>query len=1038
MRIRKINKQKNGLERFLFFTLLALFFSLGAQAQVSVVQGTVLGEDDGMPIPGVTIVVRGQTKGTTTDFDGKYSIKAKEGDILSFSYIGMTTNNLKVKGNTLNVKLKSATQDLKEVIVIGYGKVTKKELTGAVASIKATDIENQVTSDLGNALQGQISGVNVISSSEPGGTSEILIRGVSSISNNSGPLYVVDGIAQVGDPGLNPNEIETIDVLKDAASAAIYGSRGAGGVILITTKKGKAGSMVVRFNGSYGIERISGNQVPLLNANDQGYVDVLYNRNQGLNDDLILGTYRNKSAYQNDTNLLNAIFVDNAATQNYSLNLSGGTNNLTYSVSTGLYNKTGVIKNTDFNRFNTRANATYTKDKLTATISVAMIKEKNNTGASGAVSQILRYFPTQDALDPDAVLQDLETAGGEDSNRLSWVLGSINFKDQRETTRANATFNFNYKLFDGLSVTARVGLNDSNNYNTQFRESHDIFNIQTGLTQSDALTASFVLNEAARYTNTTFDGILNYNKSLLKSHNFGLTLAVSKEEREFKSFFARKSGVVNNNFEVLNTATGIPSVGNGFNTTSQLLGIIGRFQYDYKGKYILSSSIRRDASSRFAENNRVGVFPSVSAAWNISDEGFFKGFTSVVNNFKLRASSGSVGNDNVRDYSYSSPISRLIDYANPDGTISSGATQVTFGNPSLKWETSKQNNIGIDLGFFKNKLTLTADYYQTKTEDLLFNVSTPGSAGTTTTDNASNNRVAFNIGEMTNKGFELAVGYRNNIGKLYFNMNGTFSTNENRVTKIASTAPFILTEDNGIVSGARNESQITAISQGHEVASFFLYETNGLVTPENIAEYQLIVPGAKLGDLRYVNNDLTETNGKQVIDERDRVYKGSGLAKYEVGYNLKLNYKNFDLYTQLYAAVGHEIMNGAKATAYGNLRHQDLLYSWSNANTETTIPANRGDLKASRNYRADSDLFVEDGSYLRIRNITLGYNLSKNAIKSLGVTKCRFYLTGQNLFTFTNYTGFDPQVGGGANARGLDKGNYPLAKMYLAGLSLDF
>lgn len=1038
MEIKKNFKIKSKKRGYLFSALFMFLISFASFGQAITVQGVVKGDEDKLPIPGVNVNIKGQVKGVSTDFDGKYAIKAKVGDVLVFSYVGMISKNVTVTGASLNVFIKPLASELDEVVVIGYGKVRKKELTGAVASVKAADIENQVTSDLGNALQGQVSGVNIISSSEPGGASEILIRGVSSISNNSGPLYVVDGIAQVGDPGINPNEIETIDVLKDAASAAIYGSRGAGGVILITTKKGKAGSMVVRFNGSQGIESVSGNQVPLLNANEQGYVDVLYNRNRGLNDDLVLGTYRNKSAYQNDTNLLDAILVDNAKTHNYTINLSGGTNNLKYNVSTGIYDKKGVIRNTDFNRFNTRANATYTKDRFTASVVVGMIKERNNTGASGAVSQLLRYFPTQDALDPDAVLQDIETAGGEDSNRLSWVLGSINLKNERETTRANATFDFSYKILEGLTLTTRFGLNDSNDYISQFRESHEILNLQTGVIDSDALTASYVLNEATRRSNFTFDGILSYNKTVLKNHNFGLTVAVSKENREYESFWARKSGVVNNNFEVLNTATGVSSVGNGYNTVSQLLGVLSRFQYDYKGRYVLSSSVRRDASSRFDEGNRVGVFPSVAAAWNISDEKFFDGLTNVVNTFKLRATSGSVGNDNVKDYSYTSPVTRLIDYANPDGTISEGATQITFGNPSLKWETSKQNNIGVDLAFFKNKLTVTADYYKTKTEDLLFNVSTPGSAGTTTTNNATYNRVAFNIGEMTNTGYELAVGYRNKIGKLYFNMNGTFSANENKVTEIASTAKFILTEDWGIVSGARNESQITAIAKGYEVASFFLFETSGLVTPENIVEYQKIVPGAQLGDLRYVNNDLTETNGKQVIDERDRVYKGSGLPDFQIGYNIKFNYKNWDLFTQLYAAVGHEIMNGAKATAYGYQRHKDLLYSWSNTNTETLIPANRGDLKASRNYRADSDLFIEDGSYLRIKNITLGYSLPKKLINDLSITRCRFYVTGQNLFTFTKYTGFDPEVGGGANARGLDKGNYPIAKMYLVGLNLDF
>jgi TonB-linked SusC/RagA family outer membrane protein len=1049
MKIREINKQKNVIGRFLFLTLLTLFFNVAAHAQVGVIQGKVVGDEDGLPVPGVSIVVKGAVKGTATDFDGKFSIKANEGDLLIFTYVGMRTVNVKA-GKGMTVKMKSVAQDLTEVVVIGYGTQKKKEVTGAVASVKAEDLANIVTSDLGNALQGQISGVNVVSSGEPGTSSEILIRGVTSILGANTPLYVVDGIPQEGDPGIAPSEVETIDVLKDAASAAIYGTRGAAGVILITTKKGKAGSMNVRIDANRSIDRL-GAGVSLLNAKDQTYADMLVQRNLGIKDDAVtLANYTNSpDRFQYDNNISRLLFIDNAYTQNYNVNVSGGSNDLKYSMVAGFYDRNGVILNSNFNRFNTRSNVNYKKNKLSIDLGIGITKESNNRGAAGTVSQLIRYQPSLPILDVSA--DQVDTFGGADQNTTTSIVNSLNIKDVTKSTRSFGNVSISYELFKGLKFTTRAGFNDLYTNRNRFIPFQSFFDANTGAAVTNPVSSS-VQNQDQRKTSINWDAALNYDTRINNDHHFTLTLATSRENYKNNEFVVTKRGVADNDIQVFNGATGVASVVSGPDYVTRLAGYIGRFQYDYKGRYLISSSVRRDGSSRFAPQNRWGIFPSVSVAWNVSDEAFFKPLSNLVNNFKIRMSNGTVGNQNFSDYSYAGTIYRDLVY--PFSVNPNAAIQNSLNNADVKWETSIQKNFGIDLGLFKNKLTISAEYYETNKKDMLFQFSLPGSAGfndaspggTNATLSvrplSNNNQVVLNVGNMTNKGVELAVGYRDKIGKVKYRMNATFTTNKNIVTNTATDAPYSLTSDSGIVPGSGSNAtvtSITAIAKGYEAGAFFILKTNGIAnTPQKLADYIASIPlntgpTPKMGDLMYVDQ-----NGDKKIDDQDRVYGGSGLPKYEIGYNLSLDYKNFDLYVNTYAALGQEIVNGARATAIGFGRSSEILNSYSAVNPTGTLPAYNGTYLTHPNYQPNSDLFIEDGSYLRIRNITLGYSLSKKTLNSIGVDKLRIYITGQNLFTFTKYTGYDPEVGGNISTRGLDKGNYPFVKSYLVGFNFNF
>ncbi|MDO6519004.1 SusC/RagA family TonB-linked outer membrane protein [Zobellia uliginosa] len=1024
-----LKKMRKDCTRMLLLLILCNSVVIHAQ-EVKNVRGTVVDVDEGVPIPGVSIVKKGTNVGVTTDFDGKYSIAAKQGDILEFSYIGMESQAITVSESVLNVNMKADIENLEEVVVIGYGAVKKKELTGAVASVKGDDLENIVTQDLGTALQGQVSGVNIVGSGQPGAASEILIRGITSISGSNTPLYVVDGIPQEGDPRIAPSDIESIDILKDASSAAIYGTRGASGVILITTKQGKQGSLSVRVDASYGFQKVPSG-IELMNTEEQTYFNLVSERNEtGSTDDVtVLTLARNPIGFQNNTDIRDVIIRDNTPFKNYSVNVSGGGNDIKYNVSTSLYDTEGVIINSDFKRFNTRANTTYTRGKWGINASVGMSREDRSREPGGIINQVIRYLPTQQGQEALGSNEPLVEVRATESNRLGWVLNSLNSTDIERTVRTFASFNVNYEIVKGLNVWSRIGVNESNGYRDRFLGYTPVYTLEGELLNNPS--ESFAESLANQRSSNVWETVLTYKNQLAEDHNLTLTAGYTQEEYSGKDFSARKFGVQNNNIRVLDNATINPDAQSGFYYNSTILGMLGRLQYNYKGKYFLSSSVRRDGSSKFGESRRWGLFPSVSVSWNVSDEGFWKPLKNVVNNFKLRANRGSLGNNRFGDYAFSAGIASGIDYpfGTGDGVLNIGSAQSEFANALVKWETKKEVNFGADLGLFKNKITLSADIYNIKNEDMLFPIVLPGSAG-----GGGNSQIVLNVGNMTNKGAELAIGYREKIGQFNFNMNGTFTTNENKITKISGDKGFIFTNDYGLVNGARVESQVTVLAEGYEAGAFFLRRTDGIAdTAEKLAAYQELDPAAKMGDVIYI-----DSNEDGSISDADRVYSGSGLPEYEIGYNFNANFKGVDFSMQWYAALGHEIMNGSKATAYAYGRHKDLVYAWSESNTSTPIPAFRGDIKAHPNFRGYNDLWLEDGDYVRLKNVTLGYSLPKKLVEKVGLSKFRVYATAQNLLTFTDYEGYNPEIGGGISARGLDKGNYPITSQYLFGLEFNF
>ncbi|MFR9658757.1 MAG: TonB-dependent receptor [Rikenellaceae bacterium] len=1008
-----------------FIWLCCISFCSTVQAQDRVVTGSVFDKAK-QPIIGATIMVKGTTQGTTTDLDGKFSIGVTTSNqTIEVSYISMVAQNVNMTNrNNVTITLDDDNKVLEEVVVIGYGAVKKKELTGAVAQIKSEALDNSVTSDLGSALQGLVSGVNVTSESgAPGESATILIRGVSSVSGSNTPLYVVDGVPYDGDPNISPNEIQTIDILKDAASCAIYGTRGAAGVILITTKQGQKGAAKISFNASYGIQQLNEGQ-NLMNAVEQTYFDTVYGRNiKGTTDDsLTLQLNDQAGYYTNDTDLLSVIFPGGlVSTQNYSATLSGGSDKVIYSVMAGYYDQEGQLINTGFQRFNTRSNIKYTHNKITIGANVSLSIEDKQVGSPSMISQAIRYSPIQTTVVPGDTEPVYNTTGAFQTSR-GMVAKLINVTDDWRTYRATVNFNLGYDITKDLNISTRFSTGLVAAFEEYFRPFQEIYDTDGEL--ANDIDQSWVKNSATNTTSTTWDVSLNYKKKF-GDHSITALGVFSTEKYSSSGFTATEEGVMDNNVESFDSTVvdaAVSSLGSGTNT---LVGGLTRILYDWKSRYMVSASIRADASSRFSAANRWGYFPSVSAAWNISDEQFWDRLHKTINTLKLRASHGTTGNQNFSNFSYTNYVSYGYDAAfgqTGSEEVLYGAAQDAFANYDVKWETTIQDNFGVDMAFFNNQLTLTAEYYNTRKKDMLFDVTLPSSSGVY--DGTS---MTYNVGNMTNQGYELAISYNHSFSKDFsLQMNGTFSTNDNKITYLPTTDTFILTSDSGI-----DGDQVTALAQGYEAGAFFIFTTDGIVdTQEKLAEYKQIDSSAQMGDLIYNDND-----GDGKITSADRVYAGSGLPEYEIGFSTNIRYKQFDFSMQWYSALGHEIMNGAKMVSYSEGRNVGLLSQWSESNPTSSIPSYRGDNDSHANYKGYTDLWLEDGSYLRLKNITLGYSLSKRVLKKLSISKARFYISAQNPITITNYSGYNPEVGGNIKSMGLDKANYPASITYSAGLN---
>lgn len=667
----------SSLTKQLFASCLFMLFTFNlsdAFAQQRELKGTVTSSEDGATLPGVNIIIKGTGNGTVTDIDGNYRLMIpNEEAILVFSFIGYISQEAQITDQKeFNVVLDLNIEALEEVVVIGYGTQKKKEVTGAVGNVDGETLTRSATADLGTALQGQVAGVNVTASSgEPGSSSNIVIRGLSSVTGNSAPLYVVDGIPYNGDPKLSMNEIESIDILKDAASAAIYGTRGAGGVILITTKQGKSGVMKVELDSYFGFQKIT-SEVPLMDFDQYMYSEFLrvYNQNGTNFGNSWTPLENNPYSFTNDTDWAGIIQNDNATIQNHSLNISGGKEGLNYNITGTYFNQEGVIMNSGFERFNIRANTGYTKGKWVINTGLGVRLEQQEYAPWNFLLDAYNQKPYQQEIDPTASTISDASGSVNDALNLSFLTAKMKQSDNRSGDHFNGFFQARYNLSKSFNIMSRIGGSITNNTRVRINPLFKVYNELGELLPTTI--RSGIYNFSDRSKSFTSETTLNYSKNF-GDHNINLLGLFSMEQYEYTSFFAEKFDLISNDVLVLNGATLDANVGSGTgfgqDRVNSLIGFLGRAQYDFKGKYLLSVSARRDGSSRFSKDYRWGVFPSISAGWNVSDEAFWEALAPIANSFKIRGSYGTTGNQNFLDYSNAATISLAKDYVfGPDGS----------------------------------------------------------------------------------------------------------------------------------------------------------------------------------------------------------------------------------------------------------------------------------------------------------------------------------------------------------------------------------
>lgn len=1024
--MKKKSSNSNSFHNILkvLFSFAAFLMVQDAVAQAKQISGKIT-DAAGQGLPKVSITIKGRPAASAVSGDdGTFTVTADSKDIIVFSSVGYQSSEMPVgRQETMHVILTAAEGSLNDVVVIGYGTVRRKDLTGAVANIKGGDIKTQGVSDLTRSLQGKLPGVTIESAGgNPGAGTRILIRGVGTLGN-SAPLYIVDGV-QVNDiNNLSSGDIESIDILKDASAAAIYGSRAANGVVIVTTKSGKTGKPVVQLNANAGVQSLA-KKLKVLNARQWATVSNAAHDAAGL---ARLDIAANPESLGTGTDWQDAIYR-RAAIQQYDLNVSGGGEGGRYSVSGGYTDQDGIVDLTGYKRYNLRVKTETTKGRFKFGETVFLSREKQRLMAGGwggqggnPVGSAAKMIPVFGIYDSTA-LGGYAGAYGPVVNVANPV-AQLNLEDiTNETTSILANAFAEITIAPFLKYKLNLG------YTNVFESNFDYYKrYQVGTLFSHPTND---LNEwKSQNTLVLLENTLNYNKSIGK-HNIQALAGYTYQTNKY-GYWAMGKTDLPDGIEVIDAGAGTATAG-GNKTQSTLVSLLGRVIYSFDERYLLTASFRRDGSSRFAADNLYGNFPSVAVGWNLSNESFFEPLKNTVSTLKLRASYGVLGNQEIGDYQYAAAIASNINYVTgSDQQKWFGAIQTAFASPNIKWETTHTTNIGTDFGFFNNKLSGSLDYFYKKTTDILLNVPIPGSAG-------SVSNPVVNAGTLTNHGFELGLNYSNTVGKLNYTLLGTLTGVKNKVVELGTGSQQIFGGQ-----PTHHGSSTTVTEAGGEVSAFYLIKDIGIFqSQEEINNYknkdgQLIQPNAKPGDIKFL-----DANGDGQISDADRVNCGSPFPDFEYGFGINASMANFDLNVFLQGTSGNKIYNGLRQDLEGmNLEFNysvATLNAWTPENTQTSIP--RAVINDPNFNDRSSSRFLENGSYLRLKTLQIGYRIG--ALKTAGISAMRVYLSGDNLFTITKYSGYNPDIGrtGSILDRGVDFGHvaYPLAKTISAGVQLTF
>ncbi|UYZ63122.1 SusC/RagA family TonB-linked outer membrane protein [Hymenobacter weizhouensis] len=1002
------------------------------------VSGRVTQRGSGEPLPGVTIIVKGTTLGTTTDADGRFSLNAPENATLIISYVGFARQEVPITGATsnLNITLAEDTRALSEVVVVGYGTQERGSVTGAVSSVSARDIATQPVADATQALQGRAAGVTVTSNGgAPGGAAgtSIRVRGITSAGNNN-PLYVVDGfpLPEGGENQLNaisPNDIETIDILKDASATAIYGVRAANGVVIITTKRGKAGVSTLNLDAYRGVQQVW-RKLDLLNAEEYAVIN-----NEGRlagGAPIVVDRLRNPQALGEGTDWQDEVFR-RAAIQNYSLSATGGNDKGRFALSGSYFQQDGTIIGSDFERFTLRANGDLQANnilKLGSSISLTHLSDRqitSNSGEYGTVQQMLRMPAIIPVFRPDGYYY--EPRGAQDNFIEENPLASATITNQRFTrNRALTTVFAELEPVKGLRFRTNVGADfifdnfrafrpgvpelqfDGQTYSTRYTQA------TSGATATSSYAPSYLI-----------ENTLTFDRLFADRHQVTVLLGQSAQQFNYSNVEAYRTGFLRNDLQVINSGpinTQLANAGT-INPPSRLASYFGRVNYEFAGKYLFQAIARYDGSSSFPPGDKFGFFPGVSAGWRISEEDFMKD-NQLISNLKLRVGYGKVGNpNNAGRFAYLYAINSGIQYpfgAN-GGTLQIGAAPTRQANPDLRWETNNQTNIGIDLGFLENRFEATIDLYNRQSPNLIAPVPVSLVSGTYEAVNR-------NAASAYNRGIDFSFTSHNVRGAgsgLSWTTTLNVSAFKTELESLGVGQPY---DGLSVLSGV-----IVRYDEGQPFGSFYGYVADGLFqTPEDVKNHAT-QNGAAPGDIRF--RDL---NNDGLINAADRTFIGNPNPDFFYGINNTLTWKGLDLNVFVQGSQGNDIYNQNRyilesplyGTSSGSTR---VLGRWTGPGTSNDVPRAVGGDNADPNQNLRvSSYFVEDGSYLRIKTLTLGYTLPSALQERIAAKQLRVYVTAQNLLTLTKYSGYDPEVG----ARGVDLGVYPQPRVFLAGLNIGF
>ncbi len=1045
-----MNRSFSTMAKYWLFSILFFLFITAAHAQV--ITGKVA-DENGKPMAGVSVSEKGTAKGVTSKNDGSYSINVSSARAtLIFSFVGYTGKEVAAAtASGTNIVLSiDESKKLEQVVVVGYGTQKRKDLTGAIGSLGSKEIEKIPTNSVDKALQGQVAGLQISTTSgAPGGNTTILVRGISSITGGIEPLFVIDGypVTSVGYSNplstINPNDIESIDVLKDASATAIYGSRGSNGVIIITTKRGKTGKPKIEFDSYVGVQEVA-HKLKLMNARqfaqfvidarNNGYLDnpTSGNPNPGINDD---NTKRGAS-YQISDKYKNAAFLDSvgegtdwqaaifrkAAVQSHQVTISGGNEGIRYSLSGGYFNQDGIVIQTGFKRYSFKVDLdAKVSDKLTAGVSFipSYTTEVSppivgHYGAFGMINSALTMDPTLPVYNPDGSYYPTYLSANGNAGLANPVKVANEYQIKNSQSRMFTNAYAEYSLLPSLKLRTTIGA-DLNYFD---RREYKPSTLATSSATAPA-TASVTTNKATNWLSET---TLSFKKIFAQNHQLDAVAGFTAQSDYFDAITTNATNFPDDLVQNINGGT--VTSGSEAIAHNNIMSVFARGNYAYSGKYLLTATVRRDGSSRFGENRKWGTFPSGSIGWKISEEKFMQN-VKAVSDLKLRASYGVTGNNAIGDYRALSLLSTST-YVIGD-VLTQGSVPGSLSNINLGWESQAQTDIGLEVSLFNRRINIVADYYDKRNKDMLFNVQTPAVTGFTS--------AIVNLGEVQNKGFEFTLNTQNLVGKFSWNTNFNITFNHNKVLSMSTPNDKIFGN-----TGGRGNSNVTMV--GQPIGVFYGKRMIGVFNSDAEATAYGKQPFAKAGDFKFEDVD---GNGK--IDDNDRVVIGSPHPDYIFGFNNTFTFKNFSLDILTNAMMGQKVF--ASLFAVNNSGVQNNLAFVDEARWRSPSQPGSGpygsfgrSIRGGKNDNfAYSSWSIYDASFFRIRQITLNYTIPAKSLSALHVQGARAYIGINNVHTFTKYPGYDPEVGNGGDTQtvlGVDFGTYPTARTYTIGINFSF